>query len=522
MPGVKLRAAFVKNCTRSRLPGPDIRVDICQEPVEEDALPYSFSLWHMVAWRLQLAIEVAKLSSIAYSCGAGRLTMSTDAVTLFTEYHGLYVRGVRVAVRERMEAEHGEDWWNKGVLANVSQDQREQLERLARTQSINSHEELLDVPHFGHLVCGSGLFTNYFADGAAAFRKFRDLIRIRNVWAHVRMENTSVARVVQSLETMEDILSSLRRREALDISTIRQSFSAGPSGLKSDEVELSKEDGLDALEELDTGFASYTHDSDPMLIWSQLHSYLVMDTTVEPVEDSPGRNRIRVNVTNQSPKGHDAPEVHFRDVSVVVHTSGRSRYQLVEGQTEHGTLAPGESFSLQIDMQSRQMAFTEFELISRVDWDRLFSLSRRETPPQDFVAPILDELLNSFEALGIKDFLDSVLNSIDSVRPDMTIQEAADLRVKLQGFQEAVAQKVQSIGDILREFMLDKNTRPGTHFQELAEFLHGLSAKIVTLDEAFGQTDLELINQAINELEQSQLAVMRLENAIKRVADRSR
>ena len=201
----------------------------------------------MVAWRLQLAIEVAKLNSIAYSCGAGRLTMSTDAVTLFTECHGLYVRGVRMAVRERMEAEHGEDWWNKGVLANVSQDQREQLERLARTQSINSHEELLDVPHFGHLVCGSGLFTDYFADGTAAFRKFRDLIRIRNVWAHVRMENTSVARVSQSLETMEDILSSLRRREALDISRIRHSFSAPPSEIESDSDEMLEEDSLDPL-----------------------------------------------------------------------------------------------------------------------------------------------------------------------------------------------------------------------------------------------------------------------------------
>ena len=446
--------------------------------------------------------------------------MSTDAVTLFTECHGLYVRGVRMAVRERMEAEHGEDWWNKGVLANVSQDQREQLERLARTQSINSHEELLDVPHFGHLVCGSGLFTDYFADGTAAFRKFRDLIRIRNVWAHVRMENTSVARVSQSLETMEDILSSLRRREALDISRIRHSFSAPPSEIESDSDEMLEEDSLDPLEDFDTGLATYAGETDPMSVWSHLHSDLLLNTTVVAVEDSRYPNRIRVTVTNHSSKGHYAPEIHYRDVSVVVHTSKHSRYRLVEGAQEHGRLAPGESFSFEIGMPLRQIAFTEFELVSRVDWDRLFSLTRREMPPRDFVGPIVDELLENFEALSIMDFLDAVLNSIDRVGPDMTIQEAAKLRAELQGFRETVAQKVEAIGNIMQEFMLDESIRPGTHFQELAEFLHGLSAKIQALDEAFGQTDFDLIEKAISELEQSQLAVMRLENAIKGIRGR--
>ncbi len=447
--------------------------------------------------------------------------MSTDAVELFTACHGLYVRGVRMAVRERMEAELGEDWWNKGVLANLSQDQREQLERLTRTQSVSTLEELLDVPHFGSLVCRSGLFADHFADAAAAFGKFRGLVRIRNAWAHVRMENTSVARVVQSLEMMEDILSTLRRREALDISRIRNSFSAPSATLESDSEEIPEEDSLDTLEDFDAGLATYAGDFDPMSVWSQLHSWLVLNTTVVSVEDSRYPNRIRVTVTNESSTDHEAPEIHFRDVSVIVHTSNRSRYRLTEGSERHEWLPPGESFTFEIGMPLRQMAFTEFELVSRVDWDRLFSHTRREILPKDFVGPILDELLVNFESLEIMDFLDSVLISIARVGPDMTMQEAANLRAELREFRETVAQKVKAIGNILAAFMLNKETRPGSHFWELAAFLHGLSAKIKALDEAFSQTDFELIDQAVNELEQSKLAVMRLENAIKGIRDRS-
>ena len=172
-------------------------------------------------------------------------------------------------------------------------------------------------------------------------------------------------------------------------------------------------------------------------------------------------------------------------------------------------------------MPLRQIAFTEFELVSQVDWDRLFSLTRRETPPKDFVGPILDELLDSFESLGVTDFLDSVLNSIDRVVPEMTMQEASNLRSELQGFRETVAQKIEAIGNTMNEFMLDRRFKPGTHFNELAVFLHGLSEKIQALDEAFSQTDFELIDQAINELEQSKLAVMRLENAIKGIRGQS-
>ena len=449
--------------------------------------------------------------------------MSTDAVMLYTECHALYVRGVRAAVRERMEAEHAEDWWAKGVLTNVSPEQRQQLERRAITQGINSLEELLDVPHFGHLVCGSGLFADYLADSAAAFRKFLDLVRIRNVWAHVRMENTSVARVVQSLETMEDILSSLRRREALGISTIRRKFSSNPMGVKGEAQGLVvEEDNLDALEDFDAGFASYTQASDPMSFWTQLHSYLVMDTTVEPVEYSTDRSRIRVVITNQSPVGHSAPEVHFRDVSVEVHMSSRSDYQLVEGDIQRRTLAPGESFSFTIEMQSRQMAFSEFELVSRVDWDRLFSLTRRGSPPAEAVAPVLDELLERFESLGIKEFLEEVLSSIDGVEPGMTMQDAANLRDALRGFRETVDQKVEAIGCIFEEFLLQDSLRPGAQLADVTKFLDGLSSKINFLDEAIGKTDFALMDQAVNGLEQSQLAVMRLENAIKEVAGHTR
>ena len=443
--------------------------------------------------------------------------MLNDATVLFTECHGHYIRGVRVAVRERTETEHGEDWWDKGVLANVTPDQRQQLERLAYIQSPDSLEDLLDAPHFGPIVCGSKLFLDYIGDSLTTFRKFRQLNRIRNEWAHVRMDRTSTARVVQSITVMEDILSLLRRREALEINRIREDYSTQPLASTSDVEKLPEEDDMEAIEDFEYDLPSDERHFDPMALWAQLHSYLELDTKVEPIEGNPDAQRITVSVTNHSPKTPDDPEVHFKNVSVTIQPDHWGHGHHISGYT----LSPGDTTSFEIEMPVPQMASTEFELQASIDWNRLSFMKRSHGLPADVVRPILDELLASFEALDVKEFLERVLDSIAEIDSNMTMQDAAELRNDLKRFLEEIGEKVNGVGDIMRQFLLNRNTRPGSHFRDVAEFLNGLSAKISSLDEAISQTDLDLINQAKHELEQSQLAIMRLENVIKAIAGRS-
>ena len=158
---------------------------------------------------------------------------------------------------------------------------------------------------------------------------------------------------------------------------------------------------------------------------------------------------------------------------------------------------------------------------SESNWRDLRICKRSQGLPADVVSPILDEILASFEALDVKEFLERVLDSIAEIDPNMTMQDAAELRNDLKRFLEEIGEKVNGVGDIMGQFLLDKNTRPGSHFSDVVEFLNGLSEKISSLDEAISQTELDLIDQAKHELEQSQLAIMRLENAIKAIARRS-
>lgn len=71
------------------------------------------------------------------------------------------------------------------------------------------------------------------------------------------------------------------------------------------------------------------------------------------------------------------------------------------------------------------------------------------------------------------------------------------------------------------EFTLNSDTTLGAQCVEVIEFLKGLTEKIRSLDRAIGQTDLDSIGQAVNDLEQSQLAIVRLENTIKEIAERA-
>ena len=442
--------------------------------------------------------------------------MQSDGYGLFTECHRLYVSGVRLAVRERLESVYGGDWWNKGVLSVISPEQRQQLERIAKRESPDALEVLLDAPHFGAIICRTSSFADAFNDQTATFRKFRRLGQVRNAWAHVQMDSVSLARVMQSLETMEDILASLRRREALDIERIRREFSE-QSSIPSDtmhEILLEEGDMLD-IEDFDSGYASDERTVEPLTLWSHLQSYLSLDTIIEMMPEPEGTAQITLRVSNNAPKGQNLPNLHFHDVLVRMIPEGRNRLRNISGIS----LAPGDTIEDEVNIPVKLLPSIEFSLEGRLDQNSLFNFRRKLGLPSETVKPILDEFVVRFESLGIKELLQFILESIANANATMTLQEAAQLRKGLQDFQPVIQEKISGIDQLSGEFMLQRGSTLQVQCVEVNQFLRSLTLKITSLDEAISQTDPESIAQAVNELEQSQLAITRLENTIKDMAN---
>ena len=48
---------------------------------------------------------------------------------IFTQAHRIYIRGVRQAIAERLQSAYGADWWQRGVLAALGENQQANLER---------------------------------------------------------------------------------------------------------------------------------------------------------------------------------------------------------------------------------------------------------------------------------------------------------------------------------------------------------------------------------------------------------
>ena len=443
--------------------------------------------------------------------------MKTDGYGLFTECHRLYIAGVRAAVRECLEFRYGDNWWKDGVLAAISPEQRQQFERIMQRDAPTQVEELLDAPHFGSIICRSDSFADRFNDLSATYRKLRHLGYMRNAWAHMRMRTISLARVMQSLDIMEDILASLRRREALEVARMRDEFSAHTSVERNGFEDLLEEEDVDGVEELANENPSERIPAESLAMWSHLQSYLQLDILVEPSEEDESLASVVLRVSNRAPSGTRLPDIHFRDVRVDVIPEGRYYFGRLQGVN----LAPGQTAQEDLTVPLRQLAHTEFDLRGSVDWDQLFSFRRKSGPPKDAVRRILDEFVERFQSLGIREFLQEILDEITAAEPTMTMQQAAQLRARLGDFQSVAAEKTEGMNGLYEEFMLNNETTIGAQCVEVVAFLKGLTGNIHSLDQAIGQTDLESISQAVNDLEQSQLAIIRLENTIREIAERA-
>ena len=96
----------------------------------------------------------------------------------------------------------------------------------------------------------------------------------------------------------------------------------------------------------------------------------------------------------------------------------------------------------------------------------------------------------------------------------MTLASIASLRESLRQQSGRIEEKRSSLTKLSREFSLGRNSRLGSRTMEIIVALGEFKEKLDSLDEAIGRTDIDLINEAVHDLKQIQLGVLRVEDTI--------
>lgn len=429
--------------------------------------------------------------------------MTTDPYIFFTESHRLYVQGVRRAIQQRLYEAFGDNWWEEGVERALSSDQVNRLRSEVQHNSSRDRLFALDAAHFGLIVTKhhNQVFSDSFNDSARMYKVFRQLTNLRNDWAHVQEMPSPRAR--QAAEIMKHILASLQCEEALQIERMEQEFRLSYENQSIDETI----DSDNYADEEDEAAGSKAMPITPLELWTQLQSYLILEKSVElPSEEAPDRANVTLKVHNAAPDSNDWPSLRFKSVSVSA--SG-------QGQHGIGSLSPGETKEVEFSFHVRQLLSVEFEASGQIDINELSSFRRASNLPSEIITPLQQEFVDQLNSIGIRDFIGNALDDFSAISPDMTLATIAQVRAKLQVQSDDVVAKQDALATLLKEFRLDRDSTLGTRTRDIILALNEFKSKLEALNEAIGRTDIDLIKEAVHELEQVQLAVLRVEGAVR-------
>ena len=431
--------------------------------------------------------------------------LTEDPYLLFTQCHRLYVRGVRRALRERLEREYGGNWWSEGALGALSDDQRRNVETALEREPTADLESRLDSLYFGRIVSRrhAAAFSDLFADARSAFAQFTRVARMRNEWAHV--QEMQPAKTMSAVRAMRSLLASLRQAEALEVDRLTRHLATEPTS-------ASEDDDMDdrTIADADDAGEDYAVDeiaSPTSGFWRRLHSHLTLDTSVTIDEND--NAIITVEVSNTALAGEGMPTVSFNSVqihAVNVH---------FDGGTYEGNLGPGNSFQAQYACDRRALATASFSVSGHLDINSFFHFQRRGYLPNEIVAPILDEFFERFEALDIKAPFERALETIQGINPSMTIADLLSARPELERVNSLAVDKAQGMAELIREFQLNEGYSLGKECSEIGGYFNQVINHIQTAENAIGSIDLDTISQVAANLEQIQLAVLRIEDAVR-------
>ncbi len=128
------------------------------------------------------------------------------------------------------------------------------------------------------------------------------------------------------------------------------------------------------------------------------------------------------------------------------------------------------------------------------------------------------EFVERLESIAVREFVNSILDEIGAPDAAMTLAAIAKARTSIRSHSDQIAVKLDALYQLLREFHLNRDATLGLRIREVGLALGGFGKKLGDLDEAFARTDLAVINAAIRDLKQIQLAVIRVEDTIRTMA----
>ena len=430
--------------------------------------------------------------------------MNSDGYVLFTLSHRLYVQGVRLALRERLTAIFGEDWWEKGVEYALQENQIKSLHSEMERHPHRERHHFIEAAHFGWIIVKhhNDGFSDAFNDTIRTFKEIRHLINLRNEWAHIH--DIPPVQAIQAADLMKGILASLHREEALEIERMSQEFVLDPESRNA-------RDSIDYLDHQDNGLDTRDLAASPLELWRQLQSYLVVEKSVELYNDeSDTQARVTIRVHNTALNSSDWPAVCFS--SVVIHAEG------AHSPRNLGRMEPGETREFKFSFPVKRLVDVEFQVSGAIDPVKLLEF-RRPTPlPAEIISPLQREFGNRLESIGIKEFVDTALEEIGAPDANMTLADIATVRENIRLQANAEAEKRNALASLFEEFHLSRNSTLGSRIREIILALEDFGNKLLALDAAMGQTDLAVITEAVQNLRQIQLAVLRVEDTIRTMA----
>ena len=234
---------------------------------------------------------------------------------------------------------------------------------------------------------------------------------------------------------------------------------------------------------------------------------MVLEKSVEfRTEGSNDQAYIVVKVHNTAPNSRDLPTVVFNDIRIL--TSGRRQQALQQ-------LMPGETGQVEFTFPAKGLMGVEFEVVGKIDSEELFGFARTTSLPEDVIGPLRQEFTGRLESIAIRQFVQEILDAIGTPDPNMTFADISGLRETLKEQPERIKTKREDLGQLFRDFSLDRASTLGTRLREIILALEEFEKKLAALDEAISHTDLDLMHDAVSDLKQIQLAVLRVEDAVR-------
>ncbi len=451
--------------------------------------------------------------------------MDLDPDLLFGKCHRIYVQAVRDEIRKRLEAHYGEEWWQKGVLTAFRDDTAEYLKNTTEKMQEDNYRSALDTRHFGYIVDKSHgvAFRDAFPDSVRAFKRFGRITKYRNDWAHV--QDMSLADVHGGIRLMQDILANLNRTEALELDKIL-------GGIMVDEKSSIEDEQIQEIEPPAVVTDAISVLDEPVESWRRLQDYLRVTQTVEYEDSEKGSRRsvVSVRLENVAPEGPEWPSVVFRDIQLSSGLSIRERsitkIDQETGETiRYGSgetplidvLHPGQDEELVYDLSFNNLLNWQLSVSARIDGESLLLFKRSTELSANITAEVRQHFAAQFKEIGVEALVKEAMETLNRADPNTPTAEMMRLRQSASDYSERAKTAIEALDAVYRDFQLDKTKGLGVRTHELNQTLTSFSGAMEEFDKAAGGTDPDAIEVAKRQIQEAQMAVLRVESELRAI-----